>query len=629
MKFEKEREKMEILYILSIILLGAGFLSFKKSDEKLNIIKWVTIFIIALMGYNITVCMILGLLKITCYLWLLSIINVIFGVLLGYKAVKNKDFQKYTVSKKDLVGLAILCAIFAVIVVKEIKPQDGGLKYAAVDSAIHYRAAKHFSDNLMIFVNCEDKTIFNFNVMQTGSYINDGLLMNVINGLFGVPEYYVYEMFDIGILFLSSLAFYSLILDKIKGKMGLALTCIFLWLFMFAYPYNSYMYGFSYLSLGVVFVTALLDTVPLLFSKEKMPAPFVISVISLLAMGMIFSYCLFVPGVFAAICIYIFIKDFKEDGKTYLKIFKKKTLIVTGILLLITALGIGYLFVPTFFIADQTNLVDALQNPGGMYSELYANFEFYVLFGVLYIADIIIKARKKEFKIEFLDIFTWVFMAYFAVVWLAMRLGIVSDYYFFKLYYILWVSVLAITVKLVNEYIAKKYFKIALPVYVGAWAALVIFTIVFKAGTILPQEKKQNLPNYVGVYFEQNYDFKGLIFAFNNFAKDQIETAEILKTIDDVKAENVLFITGSNYERAWVLAISDLQAEEIKYNKIIEDATPYSLQDGLDKENVKYIVKIGLTDETEDLDQYLAENPDQNQIEVLHKSKRCYIVKKN
>ena len=210
-----------------------------------------------------------------------------------------------------------------------------------------------------------------------------------------------------------------------------------------------------------------------------------------------------------------------------------------------------------------------------------------------------------------------------------MRMGIASDYYFFKLYYVLWICILAITVKLVNQYVQKKYFRIILPIYEGAWVSLVILTILFKAGTILPEEKKQNLPNYVGVYFEQNYFFKGSIFAFNNFAKDQIETAEILKTIEDVKAENVLFITGSNYERAWTLAIGNLQTDGMKYNKIIEDATKYYLQDGLAKENVKYIVKIGMTDETADLDEYLAQNENQNQIEVLHQSKRCYIVKKN
>ena len=276
----------------------------------------------------------------------------------------------------------------------------------------------------------------------------------------------------------------------------------------------------SYLSLGVMFVTSLLLVVPTLYGELKTKLPLAIILVSLLAMGVIFSYCLFVPGVFAAVCIYLFIKDFGEEGKTYIKFFKKKTLIITGILLVITALGIGYLFVPTFFIADQSNLVEALKNPGGMYTELYVNFEFYALFGILYVVDMILKIRKKEFKPEFLDIFSGVFGAYFVVVWLAMVTGFVSDYYFFKIYYILWVCILAITIKLVNEYAQKKIWKFVLPIYEGVWVLLVIGTIIFKAGTILPQEKKEKLPNYVGVYFEQNYDYKGLIFAFNNFAKE-------------------------------------------------------------------------------------------------------------
>ena len=620
---------MQIVYVFSIILLAVGFLAFKKSDEKLNMIKWLTIFIVVFMGYNITVCMILGLLKITCHLWLLSGINVIFAAALGYKTVKNKDFQQYTVRKQEIVGLVVLCAIFTVIVVKEIKPQDGGLKYAAIDSAIHYRAAKHFSDNLIIFINCEDKTIYNFNVMQTGAYINDGLLMNVMNGLFGIPEYYVYEMFDIGILFLSSLVFYVLIMDKIKGKLGFVLTMFLLWLFMFAYPYSSYMYGFSYLSLGVMFVTSLLLVVPTLYGELKNKLLLAISLVSLLAMGVIFSYCLFVPGVFAAVCIYLFSKDFGEEGKTYIKFFKKKTLITTGILLVITALGIGYLFVPTFFIADQSNLVEALKNDGGMYTNLYKNFIFYIFFGLLYIGDMILKIRKMEFNVSFFVILSWVFGAYFVVGFLVWQREMISKYYFFKLYYVLWVCVLAITIRLVNEYAQKKIWKFVLPVYEGAWVLLVVLTIIFKAGTILPQEKKETLKNYVGMYFEENYKYKGLIFAFNNFAKDQIEIAEILKTIEDVKAENVLLITGSNYERAWTLAISNMQSDKIKYNEILEDSTRYELKDGLAKENVKYIVKIGMTDETADLDEYLAQNQEQDQIEVLHQSKRCYIVKKN
>lgn len=616
---------MRILYILSIILLAIGFFAHKKSDQKLNSIKWATIFIISLMGLNITLSMVLGLLKIKSYLWLLSLIYTGIGIALGYKVFKNKEFQKYTASKQDILGLVAIFLIFSVLVVKEIRPQDGGLKYAAVDSAIHYRAAKHFADNLIIFVNCEDKTIFNFNVMQTGAYINDGILMNVANGLFGIQEYYIYEFFEISMILLTCLAFYSLIMDKIKGKLGFVLTMILMWLYMFAYPYNSYMYGFSYLSVGIMFTTMLISVVQMLFSEEKISKWLVIALISLISMGVIFSYSLFVPGVFAAVCIYIFIKEFKQDDKKYLKFFGKNTLIVTGILLLITALGIGYLFIPTFFIANQSNLVEALKNPGGMYSELYKNFVFYAIFGVLYVVDIVMEIKKKEFKPEFLDVFSWVFGAYFAVVWLGMRMGFVSDYYFFKMYYVLWGCILAVTIKLVNKYITQKYFKIAIPVYEFAWVLLVIGTVLVKSTTLFP-ECRNKLPNYVGVYFDQNCDYRGLIQAYNHLAKDQIELLEFVKTLDDVKPENMLLISGSNYERAWTLAIADLRSDTVRYNKVIEDAARHTIQEGLSNPNVKYIIKIGQTDDILELEAY--SNIENKPFEVLHSGYRTFVLRK-
>ncbi|MCI8277628.1 MAG: hypothetical protein HFJ46_06970, partial [Clostridia bacterium] len=146
---------MEILYVLTVILLGISFMIFKKSEEKLDFIKWIVIFIVSLLGYNVTLGMILGLLNITSHMWLLSLINIGFSILLGYKAVKNKKFQKYTVSKLGLAGFIIVLAIFTVVLIKDIRPQDGGIKYAAIDSAVHYRAAKHYADNLKIFVNVE------------------------------------------------------------------------------------------------------------------------------------------------------------------------------------------------------------------------------------------------------------------------------------------------------------------------------------------------------------------------------------------------------------------------------------------------------------------------------------------
>ena len=75
---------MGILYILTLIILGISFMIFKKTDEKINFIKWLIIYIVSLLGYNILIGMILGLLNITSHIWLLSIINLIFSGILGY-----------------------------------------------------------------------------------------------------------------------------------------------------------------------------------------------------------------------------------------------------------------------------------------------------------------------------------------------------------------------------------------------------------------------------------------------------------------------------------------------------------------------------------------------------------------
>ena len=112
-------EKMEIIYILTIIILAAAFMIFKKSEEKLNFIKWMIIFVVTLYGYNIVIGMVLGLLNITSHIWLLSIINLLVSFGLGYKAIRNKDMQKYFVRKKDIAGIIIAFIIFGVMLVKD------------------------------------------------------------------------------------------------------------------------------------------------------------------------------------------------------------------------------------------------------------------------------------------------------------------------------------------------------------------------------------------------------------------------------------------------------------------------------------------------------------------------------
>ena len=466
---------MGIVYILTVIVLLVAFMLFKKSDEKQNFIKWLIIFTISLLGYNILIGMILGLLNITSHLWLLSLINIVFSILLGYKAIRKKEVQKYFVTKLSIVGLILIFLIFGVMLFKDLYIHKGNITHGAVDSAVHYRAAKHYSDNLKIFINVEDKTFFDFNVMQTGAYINDGIFMNVINGITGIEHCYIYQAFEAITLFLIGLALYACFIDKIKTKRGLFGTLVLFGLYMYGYPYNSWIYGFSYLSVGIAMVTMLVPVVEMLYSKENISRKIVVPLIVILATGLIFSYCLFVPAIFAAICIYCFLKDFTIEGKTYFKFFKKTTILITSLLLIVTAAGIGYLFIPTFFIEGQTNLVDALKIDGEIYEEKYLNFYAYIPFAIMYAFEFVRRFKNRE--LEYSDIFAVIIIGFFALLNIGVSFKVVSEYYMFKIYYILWIVIFSVTAEMINKFVDEKNMRIDI-ILLGLLYALLTFKMV-------------------------------------------------------------------------------------------------------------------------------------------------------
>ena len=464
---------ISILYLISTAFLVVSFLLHKKTDKSLNFIKWFIISIVSLYGYNVFLGMTIGMLNITLHIWLLTIINFTLGCFLLYKPIIKKEMQKYKFSKLDTVGFIVILIIFAIMFFKDLYIQNGDISHAAIDSAIHYRAAKHYSDNLKLFIKAEDKTFFNFNIMQTGAYINDGIFMNVYHNITGIDYVHLYQVFETLTLFLSGLAFYSIIIDSIKTKRGLIASLVLFALYIYGYPYNSWFYGFSYLSVGILMTSILITLVDSLFEdnlKKRIGIPLII----LAGMGLIFSYCLFVPAVFSAICIFCFIKDLQNrNEKKYFKIFGMKTLIITGLLLIVTAFGIIYLFIPSFYITGQTNLVSALKIDGAIYSEKYKNFLPYIPFMVMYVFEIVRKIKEKDLKYQ--DIFAVFIVGYTCALYAGMVVGVVAPYYMLKTYFILWLGVFAIVASLINSTIDKKIIRFSIILLI-----ILYFVMVFK-----------------------------------------------------------------------------------------------------------------------------------------------------
>ena len=464
---------MGIFYVLTVLAMITTFVLVKKSENKVNLISWCVLSLIAYLGFNILVCMFFGVFNITTNLLFLSVIDLVVTAGFGVKIYKDKKIQSFEIRKRDFLAVAIAIVIVCYMAVKQYTPLSKTMANASVDACMHYSASTNFADNMKILSKIDNQTGYNFKTMQTGAYINTGILMSVVRSV--IPEFkdfVTFKIFEIGIMLLNILAIYMLVSDKLKTKTNYVIGIVFVILYAFAYPYTSLLYGFSYLSVAITFATGLFYLAKI-YDKKQTNFLTLLGLIFLMGVGIIFSYCLFVPALFAFICIYVFIKDFaKKEEKSYLKFFKKETLIITGLLLILTILAICYLVIPTFTDSDQNKLTDAIGFDGGIYKALYQDFLFYIPLLVLFIYKTI-----KDKKINFQTVALIIIGGQILLSFVGVVLGIVSAYYYYKIYYILWILVIDIAVEVMCGYEENKELKVVFITYLTMWC-LVIYTAI-------------------------------------------------------------------------------------------------------------------------------------------------------
>ena len=335
--------------------------------------------------------------------------------------------------------------------------------------------------------------------------------------------------------------------------------------------------------------------------------------------GIIFSYCLFVPALFAFICIYVFIKDFnKKEEKSYLKIFKKKTLIITGLLLIITVLAICYLVIPTFTLSDQNRLTDAIGFDGGIYKALYQDFLFYIPFILLFIYKNI-KDKKIDYKLVALVLLGGQALLSFAGV----LFGIVSAYYYYKIYYILWIVVVDIAVEIMCNIDENKELKVILVSYLALWCIIIYGAISGIDGKI--KEKSPTLiegydfrmQKLVGIYYDTNIAATANINVSCIVDANRVALAEEMGKVEGMTLKNML-VGGMNTNcKAWIYVISRIESGGESINDLQKAIVETSVDDWMNAEDKEYFV-LFTGEEYQSTDKY----------ELIFQNKAGVILKK-
>ena len=607
---------MGIFYVLTVIAMIAIFVLFKKSEEKQNLVNHLILSVICYLGFNILVCMVFGCMNITTNLLFLSIADLLVAAGLGFKIYKDKKIQSFEIRKRDVLGALICLFIVCHMAVSQYAPLSKTVANASVDACMHYSAATNFADEMKALAKINNTTGYNFKTMQTGAYINTGIFMNIVRDVIpGWEDYVAFKVFETGIIALVILSFYMLISDKLKDKKSYVVGMVLLALYAYAYPYTSLLHGFSYLSVCLMFATALFYMAKV-YEKGEINFWVQLAIIVLIGVGIIFSYCLFVPALFSFICLYVFIKDFcKKEEKSYLKIFKKSTLWVTGLLLIVTIISIFYLVIPTFTDSDQNKLTDAIGFEGGIYKSLYQDFLFYIPFVILFIYKTI-----KDKKLNFQSLALGIIGGQTFLLLIGIIVGFVSPYYYYKMYFLLWILLVDIAVEVMSDLDENKEMFVMGASYLFVWVALILFMLTGLEGKLY--EKCPNLfepktPALTGIYYTTNVEGVLNINASCLVDADRVKLAEAMQDVEDITLKNMI-VGGMNTNcKAWMYVISRAESGGASINDLQFAIVETDVEDFLEDDDKKYFV-LYTSDEYKNTDDY----------EVVFQNKAGVILRK-
>lgn len=577
---------MGIIYIITVIALIVSFILFKKSEKKQNIITWLILSIICYLAYNIFVCMFFGSLNLHTNLLFLSVVNLIVSVALFYLVFKKNLKQEYYLDKTNILPVIFIIGITLFVGITQYKPFEDSIATASVDGAMHYSASANFSNNMIILSKIDNQTGYNFLTMQTGAYINTGIAMNVARSIIGenVKQHITFKACEIFVYMLSILSIYMLVADKMKTKFSFVICMMILGLYAFGYPYTSLLYGFSYLSISLVFCSAMFHLANL---YEKKEVNFIVQTVLIVLIGIaiIFSYCLFVPAMFAFICISVFVNN-KNDKH---KLFKKETMIITGLLLLVTILGILYLVLPTFLVSTQNKLTDAIGFEGEIYRAFYNDFIIYVPFVIVLICKNIKDNKFSNELIAFL-----ITLIQIAVLLIGLVFGKVSSYYYYKMYYLMFVILIYIAMQMLCEYSHNIEMQTVLGTIVGVFTIMVLLTV-----TGLERKVHDKFPyiirtvkceQYAGIYFDINIVSKPNIELSCTVNADRLALARELGKHKEITLKNMLVGGMNAYCKSWLYVISENSAGGESINDLQMAVVENTTENFLEAEEKEYFV---------------------------------------
>lgn len=548
---------MKIIYILSLMILTISFVLVKKTDKKQNILSFLCITIGTLFCYNTFIAYVLTFFTIPVTLLSLSIINFIFIAIFTAVILRNKQIQTYEINKIDLLYIALLG--FAVIFVSYLNfGFPFNIKYETGDPSVHYLTSEMFAENDSLLIQDVDEAYGGFKTRKTVSYVNSGLIMKCFEGVIDpFYNYNIFIVFGIFVLFITAVSMYTTISRFAIDKKTRFLAFIVSLIYTMGYPLNSFLFGFEYLSMGILLVCLVFDVVNY-FKNKELSIPYIIGILALLNFGVFSAYFMFVPFLYPALWLYFCFYSYEKEKS----IFTKKNIVLLVTTLLIPFfLGFIYHIAPDIYGVIINSNIDTIDtetmfnysshlvgNSFSMYGYIYVNLYSNMLL-LLPLSIYLIIKKWKENRFEAMNMIFCI--AFIQLLIVGFLLSKVSIYYISKNYFALWFILIYLNYKALVE-IYKMHPKVSCGL-VSFYSILIILNLLFIDTTLENQELNPNeTPMTVVEVFGANKTI--LKYKRTDFYQDELEILKYLK--DNISFDNKVEIIGDMEQGYWAYTLT-------------------------------------------------------------------------
>ena len=443
----------QMIFAVAFILLLAALLFVYKTEEKVSFFRSLVVCYITELCLGALLAGIYSIIKIPSGLLSIGIGFLVLACFLWGTILWQKKVQKFKVYGVDVYTFLGITVAFGIVFLLVFTPEIA-LVYKNSDPGVHYKLA--------------------LQTLKTGQIhrmyfaeLYNSLVMGMLEPFMAeISLYKAFILADSLSVYVNLLMFYVLLSTIFKSKLMRILAPVFCILYFLGWPFYSYVAGgYVYFGIGV---TLFMYCIYLLILWQKNSAGLKGKIlIGLIDMGVFcvtICYMLFTPILCAAIflCICYVLKERKIVIPKKILLTAVGSILVVGIVLFCICF-FGY------FGGNAGKIFSSLRIEGGIHRELYKDFLFLlppaIFMGWYYF-------KKKTTNFVFLTYMA--IMGCTAVAFLMCMLGLMSGYYFYKLYYLNWCFLWLVAAQAAEYFRREK--KVVLCAYgVPVLAAVILF----------------------------------------------------------------------------------------------------------------------------------------------------------